>query len=172
VKKEALEDNKKPSDLIMVLGARAYINQAYNPCLYSRMEHAVALYKAHYANKILVSGGTDKEDQINEAQTMRQIAIKLGVPSQDILLESASTSTYENFLFSKNILDANQFHTVILVTEPFHSLRAQLVAKKSGFSITSSPAKESSCWKKNKYFSKFFIKEPLAIMVYKIRNRI
>lgn len=172
VKKEASQDNTRKSDLILVLGARASIHNTYNPCLYARVAHAVNLYKAHYANKILVSGGTDKEDNVNEAETMRKIAMSLGVLSTDILMETKSTSTAENFILSKTIITANHFKTIILVTEPFHTFRAQLVAKKTGLDVVSSPAKDSPCWLKNKYFSRFFLKEPLAIMYYKMRNMI
>ncbi len=44
------------------------------------MNHAVYLYKNHYASKILMSGGTDKEDNKNEAETMKAIAIQDGIP--------------------------------------------------------------------------------------------
>ena len=48
-----------------------------------------------------MSGGADKEDNANEAESMRKIAIEAGIPSEDILIENKSTSTYENFAFSK-----------------------------------------------------------------------
>ncbi|MCE0723003.1 MULTISPECIES: YdcF family protein [Legionella] len=170
--KNAENDEKKQADVILVLGAKAYRNNAYNLCLVARIKHAVDLYKAGYAPKLLFSGGTDTEDGANEAQTMKQIALSLGVPAKDILLESASTSTYENFLFSKKIVQTNKFKSIMLVTEPFHAPRAILVAQKLGIKVISSPAVKSTCWTKNKYLSRYFLKEPLAILYYKMRNRL
>ncbi|MBX9702924.1 MAG: YdcF family protein, partial [Silvanigrellaceae bacterium] len=108
VAKNAEKDEKKPADVILVLGAKAYRDGTYNPCLVARITHAVDLYQAKYATKLLFSGGIDKEDQASEALTMKKIALSLGVPEQDIMLESDSTSTYENLLFSKKILQRNK----------------------------------------------------------------
>ncbi|QMT59535.1 YdcF family protein [Legionella sp. PC997] len=168
----AEKDERKRADVILVLGAKAYRNNSYNLCLVARVKHAIDLYKANYAPKLLFSGGTDVEDGINEAQTMKKIAISLGVPEKDILLESESTSTFQNLLYSKKLLQANQFKSIILVTEPFHAPRAILVAQKLGLTVFSSPAITSACWIKNKYSSRYFLKEPFAIIFYKMKNRL
>ena len=138
----------------------------------SRISHAVDLYKEKYAPKILVSGGFDKEDHINEAQIMKKIAIEHGVAARDIILETSSTSTYENLLFSHEIMNRQHLRSVLLVTEPFHSPRASLVATKLGFTYTVSPAVDSICWLQGKYLSKYFLKEPLAIIIYKLENKL
>jgi len=171
VGKTATRDNKVHSDVILVPGAKAYRGKRYNLCMLARVEHAVALYKARYAKKLLFSGGIDKEDNANEAETMKSIAISLGVPANDILLETSSTSTWENLLFSKKILQAQGLHTVIIVTEPFHAPRTLLVAKKLGINASSSPAVKSRCWLRRGYFSRFFLKEPLAIIWYKMQQK-
>ncbi len=165
-------DTKSQSDIILVLGAKSYHGNAYNPCLVSRVAHAVDLYKRNYAPKILVSGGFDKEDNINEAETMKKIAIEGGVKVQDIFLEKKATSTYENFIYSRQILNKSKLTSVIIVTEPFHSPRAGFIAKKIGMNFTVSPASESPCWLKGKYVSKYFLKEPLAIMLYKLQGEL
>ncbi len=170
--KNAENDDKKQADVILVLGAKAYRNNSYNLCLVARVKHAVDLYKANYAPKLFFSGGTDIEDGANEAQTMKKIALSLGVPAKDILLESASTTTYENLLFSKKLFRAKKLKSIILVTEPFHAPRAMLVAQKLGIEASSSPAVKSTCWTKYKYLSRFFLKEPLAIVFYKMNNKL
>lgn len=55
--KNAETDEKKQADVILVLGAKAYRENSYNPCLVARVKHAVNLYKAHYAPNLLFSGG-------------------------------------------------------------------------------------------------------------------
>jgi uncharacterized SAM-binding protein YcdF (DUF218 family) len=172
VARQAGQDTKVKSDAIVVLGARSFIDGEYNPCLVSRVKHGVDLYKAHYASKLLFSGGNDLEDGVNEAETMQKIATGLGVSPNDILLEKKSTSTYENFRLSQKILQSNKLHSSIVVTEPFHVARIALVAKKLGFDFSVSPASDSSCWQKNTYFSKYFLKEPLAIILYKLENKL
>jgi uncharacterized SAM-binding protein YcdF (DUF218 family) len=168
----AEKDTKVKSDGILVLGARSYIGGKYNPCLLSRMQHAVELFKDGYASKIVVSGGNDVEDGVNEAETMQKIATEMGINKKDILEEKSATSTYENFAFSQKILKQNHLHSVIVVTEPFHIPRASLVAKKLGYDYTLSPVENSSCWVPQKYFSRYFLKEPFALMGYKIEGRL
>ncbi len=169
---QAEKDTKTKVDAIVVLGARSYIDGKYNPCLLARVDHAVALYKSGYASKILVTGGDDKEDQVNEAETMKKMATEKGIPSTDILEEKAATSTFENFTLSQNILKKNNLHSLIIVSEPFHAARAALVARRLGYKFSVSPAKDSPCWKQNKYFTKYFLKEPFAIVLYKLQGKL
>ena len=178
-------DTKVTSEVILVLGGIVYSgtdcygpickqinfvpNRHYNPCLVARINHAIMLYKDHYAPKILMSGGADKEDNTNEAERMRKIAIEAGIPSEDILVENKSTSTYENFAFSKKILQKANLHSIIIVTDPYHNARAELIARKQKFAYSLSPAVESACWEqdKNKPFTnRDSRREVLAIIAY------
>lgn len=72
------------------------------------------------------------------------------------------------------VLGAKSYHlnSIIIVTEPFHTARAALVAKKLGLKYTISPASISPCWQPWKYFSSYFLKEPFAIILYKIENKL
>jgi len=184
------QDTKVKSDVILVLGGHVYggtscygpicqqkgfvQNRRLNPCLVARVDHAVALYKDHYAPKILMSGGTDKEDNANEAENMEKIATKAGVPASDILLEKKSTSTYENFLFSQKILTEAGLHSVIIVTDPYHNARAGLVASKLQYQYTLSAAVDSPCWDqdKNNFTNRDSVREVWAIIGYKLLNKI
>ncbi len=172
IAKSANDDTKIRSDAILVLGARSYRANSYNPCLVSRVKQAANLYKAGYARKIIVSGGNDKEDNVNEAETMKKIAGEYGVPGKDIILERQATSTYENFLFSQKILQANNLTSIIIVTEPFHIARSELVARKLNFDYSVSPAIDSPCWLPWRYVSKYFVKEPFAIFMYKLQDKL
>lgn len=172
VGKNVYTDSKKRADTILVLGAKSYMNGHYNPCLEARVQHAVNLYKQGFGKKIIMSGGNDKEDNKNEATTMKQIAEELKVPSSDIILENKSTSTYENVLFSGKIMHQLGLNSVIIVTEPFHSPRASLIAKKMKFNYTVSPTLTSQCWQRWKYGSRYFLREPFAIVGYYIEGKI
>lgn len=165
-------DTKVASDMILVLGARIYRGQSYNPCLQARVNHAVDLYLAGYGKKLLFSGGRDKEDGVIEGEEMKKLAINLGVPQRDILVENKATSTYENLLYAKAIMAANQYTSVIIVTEPFHMPRASWVADKLGIPHTVSPAIDSPCWREGKYLTRYFWKEPFAVIGYKIVNKL
>lgn len=171
IAKHAELDDKKPSDVILVLGAKGKTNGHYNPCLKSRVEQGVKLYKEHYAPLLLFTGGRNKKEA-SEAQTMKEIALSLGVPARAILLETNAKTTYENLLFSKKMIEDRHLQSIIIVTEAFHSPRARLVAQKLGLIAVSSPTVISNCWNKEKYFTYNFLREALAIIVYKARGQL
>lgn len=190
ISNKAEQDTKVKSDFILVLGGSAIggiscygpicqhgfvPHPRLNPCLVARIDHAVSLYKNHYAPKILMSGGNDKEDNVNEAEIMKKIAIEAGIPEADILMEKKSTSTYENFALSKKILDKAGSRSVIIVTDPYHNARAELVASKLQYRYSSSPVVESPCWDqdKNKPFTnRDSRREALALIAYKLLGKI
>lgn len=153
------------ADVIIVLGARSYKDGNYNPCLVSRVAHGVELHKKGFAQKIIMTGGNDREDNVNEAETMRKIAVELKIASESILLEKKATSTYENLVFSKKIMKDNSLQNAIIVTEPYHSYRAGFTAKKLDMNYTLSPATKS-CSKPHEYFYRVLMREALAVVKY------
>jgi uncharacterized SAM-binding protein YcdF (DUF218 family) len=187
IDKMAEQDTKVKSDIILVLGGEVISGTScygaicqhgfiphphYNPCVVARVDHAVSLYKNHYAPKILMSGGTDKDTNKNEAEIMKKMAVEAGVPEAN--MEKKSTSTYENFVFSQEILNEAGLHTVIIATEPYQIARAELVASKLQYKYSVSPAVDSPCWNqdKNNLTKREFIHEAWALIGYKILNKI
>ena len=49
------KNNALKSDVIIVLGSKAYLVDDFNPCLYSRVSHAVDLYNLGLASQIIMS---------------------------------------------------------------------------------------------------------------------
>ncbi|WP_373741892.1 YdcF family protein [Neisseria sp.] len=115
------------ADVAVVLGNAVNRNGVPNPCLRSRVAAGVALYRAGKVPLLVMSGGTD-DDGSNEAETMAAMAAEMGVPSENILLENRSTSTFENLAFSTPLV-ADKPRTVI-VSSAFHLARARWLAEK------------------------------------------
>lgn len=160
------DDTKVKSDAILVLGARALVNGTDSPCLVARVNHGVELYKGGYAHTLIVSGWND------EAKIMKKIASRSGVLEKNILEDSNATSTYENIQNAKKIMDNHGMHSLIIVTEPFHEPRASLIAKKLHISYTVSPTLDSPCWTRMKFLSRFFLREPFALVWYKLTGKL
>ncbi len=177
------QDTKVKSTAIVVLGEKAIsgtscfgprcqqgfvANPHYNVCLESRINQAVYLYKSHYAPKILMSGGFDNGTKVSEAETMKLIAEKDGVPVADILVETKSTSTYQNLAFSQKILNKTGLHSTIIVTDPSTNARAGLVASSLHYSYSLSPDMNSPC----SHAFNYIFREPLAIIYYFLTGKI
>lgn len=167
-------DNKTKSDAIIVLGSRTRDPKGNpNPCLLSRVEHGVTLYKKGYGSKIIVAGGYNPDDHYTEADEMKGFAIALGAKPEDVLEETKSTSTFENLENSKTILKQHNLETVIIVTEAYHSPRADLIAQKLNIEHTVSPTTDTPCWNEGiNHINFFLLRDSAALIVYKIEGKI
>ncbi len=64
---------------------------------------------------------------------MACIAQEAGIPSAAIILESASTTTFENALFARETIEKHAWQSAIVVTEDYHRARAWLTFRRLGF---------------------------------------
>ncbi|BFL77776.1 YdcF family protein [Staphylococcus hominis] len=127
----------KQYDMILILGAGIF-NETVTPMLASRLDRALEIYKVQSHNcNILVSGGQGPDEPISEALAMKNYLIKCGVSSSSILMESQSSSTYENFLYSKSFINTSfeNVPSILCVTSQFHILRALRFAQKLNIKI-------------------------------------
>lgn len=106
--------------------------------LAQRLDTAIAYAQANSQACLVVSGGQGKDEVIQEAQVMARYLVEHGVDESRILLEEKSTSTRENFRFSKALLDAKfpQGYRAVCITNGFHAYRAQRIAAQEGLAVT------------------------------------
>ena len=71
---------------------------------------------------------------------MRELAVRLGVPSESCLLEEQSHSTEQNARFSSQLLRSLGARRVVIVSDPYHLLRARQYFRLHGFEVATSPA--------------------------------
>ncbi len=88
---------------------------------------------------ILLSGGQVYADSGAEAKIARRVLMSLGVPEQDILVETQSLNTRQNAKFSGKIMEQQGFSHPILVTSAFHMERAMLNFSKEGIEAVPFP---------------------------------
>jgi uncharacterized SAM-binding protein YcdF (DUF218 family) len=142
-----IADNKPDSNLngdyILVLGA-GLKGERPSISLRSRLDTAAEFSKLHPDIEVIVSGGQGEGESITEAEAMKRYLIKEGIDENRIIMEEKSTSTKENLIFSKSILDNlqnNAAYKVILITSDFHIFRTKILAKKVGLDISVLPSK-------------------------------
>lgn len=115
------------ADAAIVLGNTVNRRGKPNPCLRSRIEAGVWLYRAGKTERLVMSGGTDS-DGSNQAEAMRDMAVELGVPSEHILVENRSETTFQNLKFSTPLLADKK--RVIIVSDAFHLPRGLWLAQR------------------------------------------
>jgi len=106
-----VKEEPKSADVIIVLTGGI-----------DRVTYGVKLYQLGYAHKVLFAGGSARKMSI-QAQT-------LGLPSDAVLLEVESYSTYTNAKYSLEVMRSQGFKSAIVVSSPWHTRRVSLIFHK------------------------------------------
>lgn len=126
--------------VIVVLGARVLPGGLPSGALRARIEEGIAQYQAGRAPLLLFSGGVGDHPP-SEAAVGRQLALAAGVPEEACLVEEESHSTWDNARFTARILRERGINELILVTDPYHLLRARQYFWAEGLTVQPAPAR-------------------------------
>lgn len=137
---------KEPEDpaVVIVLGCMIYGDQP-SLALRERLDAAITYLSDHEDTVCILSGGQGADEAVSEAQVMEQYLTARGIDPARLVLEDQSTSTRENLLFSKAILEERGWpDRVAVVTNEFHEYRALYIASAVGMEAAAVPA--STAW--------------------------
>ncbi len=120
--------NDNQSRIAIVFGAGLTAKGTPTLVLYDRVATAVDLYKAGKVSKLLLSGD-NRFVNYNEPEAMRQVALQMGVPDADLVLDYAGRRTYDSCFRAADIFGVKR---AILVTQAFHIDRALYLCNSLG----------------------------------------
>jgi uncharacterized SAM-binding protein YcdF (DUF218 family) len=123
-----------PADVIVVLGYPAQNNGQPSDIMLSRVERGVELYLAGYAPRILVTGSAVRNEFV-EAEVMAELAVDLGVSSEDVVVEPRARNTIENARFAAQTMRENGWESAIVVTSPYHIKRGVVFLRDQEVSV-------------------------------------
>ncbi len=121
-------DHTPTRRVAVVFGAGLLRDGSPTVVLRDRVQQAANLYFAKKVEKLLMSGDNRFVDY-NEPESMRQYALSLGIPENDIVLDYAGRSTYDTCYRAKAIF---KLKSVVLVTQQFHLPRAIFICNTLG----------------------------------------
>lgn len=124
-----------PVTAIVILGSGTP-DCAASPTLVARLDQGLVQAQRWPAAKVVVSGGQDFGLRCQEADIMADYLVARGVAADRVIREGRSTSTEENMLFSRRLLEGQGIaagEAVVVVTSDFHVRRAVRIARKAGF---------------------------------------
>lgn len=157
---------KQSTDYIIVLGYPVQDGEI-NKTMEHRLDKAYEYAQVHSNTIIILSGGANGNSDVTEAELMYDYLKKRGVPEVQMIKEEKSSSTYENLVYSKQIIDERERNRrdwienlmsrsgylvppdeevtirVGIVTSNFHVLRAKSIAKNIGIENVSGIAAKS-----------------------------
>lgn len=144
---------------LIVLGCRVYDERA-SLMLSERLDAAYEYLSQNEDVICIVSGGQGEGENISEAECMYRYLVDLGIDESRIYKEDQSTSTRENLLYSKQIIeDENLSENIAIVTNEFHEFRAKLIADELDLDSTSVSA-ATAWW----LFPTYYVRELYGII--------
>ncbi len=129
-------DSPVPADAIVVLGGDWQ----------GRIQQGIRLYREGWAPLLLVTGGMAIAPGRVQADYLAEVARRAGVPSQAILTQRESRSTWEDAALTVGLARERGWRRVLLVTSDWHSRRAAMVFRRvwgpAGVEVRSVPSAE------------------------------
>jgi len=164
-------NSTETADAIVVLGAAQYSGRP-SPVLRARLDHSLTLWNAKRAPRMVFTGGRREGDLISEAAAGRRFAIRRGVPARAILLEGAGRTSLESIHGASVLLKTRgdsvrapmaERPRVLLVSDPFHMLRLDVLARMHGLTPLPSPTRTSPISAKRAIALEYILRESIAL---------
>lgn len=124
-------------DAIVVLGAAQYDGRP-SPQLQGRLDHVLLLWQNEVSQRVVVTGGKQSGDRFTEAEASREYLVNRGVPASAIVVEPLGESTFQSLAAVRDDTAMANARSVVVVSDPYHVLRARLVAVEVGFDAQAS----------------------------------
>lgn len=117
------------ADRMIILGCQV---MPWGPSilLQDRLDTALTYLEDHPDMLVVVSGGKGDDEHKSEAQAMHDYLVEHGFPSEQILLEDRSSNTYENLIFTKELLEEmglDPEEETLVVSNGFHLSRVRIL---------------------------------------------
>ncbi len=135
-------DYRRPADVAVVLGARVYRDGRPSDALADRVRTACRLYREGWVRKLILSGGPG-DGIISEPESMKRLAVQLGVKPEDILIDPNGLNTQATVRNSEKLCGHLHASRVLVVSHFYHLPRIKLAYRRTGWEVYTVPARES-----------------------------
>jgi uncharacterized SAM-binding protein YcdF (DUF218 family) len=163
----ARQDARPGSDAIVVLGSAQY-NGVPSSIFEARLEHALDLYEAGVAPMIVTVGGKATGDQFTEAEAGREYLADAGVPDDALLAVQEGVDTLESMRAVATEFDDRGWDTAVVVTDPWHAMRAERMAEDAGMDASSSPTRQGPAVQTRTTQFRYILRETAAYLLYRV----
>jgi vancomycin permeability regulator SanA len=158
-------DYRRQADTIVVFGARVYADGRPSHALADRVRTGCGLYLDGLADQMIFSGGPGDGD-IHETESMRTMAVGLGVPKEAILLDTEGMNTQATVKNTSEIFDRLGVKRVLAVSHFYHLPRIKMSYQRRQWEVYTVPAKETYLLTQ---MPKYILREVPALWLYYLR---
>ena len=162
----ARQDARPASDAIVVLGSAQY-NGVPSSIFEARLEHAIALYGDGVAPVIVTVGGKADGDQFAEAEAGRDYLATAGIPVEALVAVPEGGNTLESILAVSTTFAEQGWARAVLVSDPWHAMRAERMAEDAGLDAESSPTRQGPAVQTRSTQFRYILRETAAYLLYR-----
>jgi len=162
----ARQDSRPVSDAIVVLGSAQY-NGVPSSIFEARLEHAIKLYEEGVAPVIVTVGGKAAGDEFTEAEAGRDYLANAGIPGESLLAVPVGVDTLESIRAVADTFTEQGWTTAVLVSDPWHALRAERMAEDAGIDARSSPTRQGPAVQTRGTQFRYILRETAAYLLYR-----
>ncbi|MGH7552971.1 MAG: YdcF family protein [Longimicrobiales bacterium] len=154
----------READAIIVLGAAQY-NGRPSPVFQARLDHALELYRKGYAPLLIVTGGVGVGDTISEGEVGRKYVVQRDVPASAILVDRQGMTSSESVSAAAALMRERDLHTALIVSDSYHMLRLQLLARRAGIETYRAPTPSSPIDRSQEMRRRYVLRESVLFPI-------
>ncbi len=160
-------DNRDSADVVVVLGAAQY-DGTPSAVLSYRLDHAARLWRGGVAPVIVTVGGRQVGDAYTEAEAGRNYLTSYGIPADAVVAIGEGRDTLGSLRAVASRAGAEGWHTAVIVSDPWHSLRARTMADDLGLAAWTSPTRSGPIVQTRTIQARYIARESAALLHYRV----
>ncbi len=162
-------DDRDSADIVVVLGAAQY-DGTPSPVLSYRLDHAARLWRGGIAPVIVTVGGRQVGDEYTEAEAGRNYLTSYGIPADAVVAIGEGRDTLGSLRAVARRAGTESWRTAVIVSDPWHSLRARTMAEDLGLTAWTSPTRSGPIVQTRTIQTRSIARESVALLYYRFTH--
>jgi uncharacterized SAM-binding protein YcdF (DUF218 family) len=159
-------DDRTTADVVIVLGAAQYAGTP-SDVLEARLKHAKTLYDEGVAPYIVTTGGNQPGDTYTEATAGVRWLVEHGVPEDHVIPVGQGNDTLGSLRAAAAEIHDRGWRSAVIVSDPWHSLRARTMAADFGLDAWTSPTHSGPIVQTRQIQARYIMYETAALLYYR-----
>jgi uncharacterized SAM-binding protein YcdF (DUF218 family) len=165
----ARTDDRSPADVVVVLGAAQYDGRP-SSILQARLDHATRLYRQSVAPVVVTVGGRRSGDAFTEAEAGRRYLVQRGLPASAVIAVETGGDTLGSLQAVAAAAREHGWRSAVIVSDPWHSLRARTMARDAGLAARTSPTRSGPVVQTRQTQARYILRETAAMLYYRLTH--
>jgi uncharacterized SAM-binding protein YcdF (DUF218 family) len=117
---------------------------------------------------VVTVGGRAAGDEFTEAEAGREYLVNSGIPADAVLAVPEGVDTLESMRVVSTAFGERGWSSAVLVTDPWHAMRAERMAEDSGIEAESSPTRQGPAVETRGTQFRYILRETAAYLLYRV----